>query len=215
MSKLIDRTGKKYGKLTVIRRVENAPGGVTRWECLCECGNLTIVRANNLNSGAVKSCGCLLKTAPQSRATHNMSNTRLYREWASIKARCYYKSQAGYKSYGARGIKMCDEWLNSFEAFADWSLSNGYSDDMTIERIDNDKDYMPNNCKWISLSEQANNRRSNIKITHNGETHNLSEWCKIYGIDYKLAHNRIYKLGWSFERVISEPVHVEKRNRKE
>jgi len=211
MSAFIDKTGKKYGKLTVIRRAENAPGGIARWECLCECGKTTIVRGGNLSCGAVKSCGCLTG----GKTTHNMSKTRLYREWASIKGRCYYKSQVGYKSYGARGIKMCDEWLNSFETFAEWALSNGYKDDLTIERIDNEKDYSPDNCKWISLGEQANNRRSNIAITYKGETRNLSEWCKIYGKDYRFVHNRMRKLGWDFERAILEPVHVEKRNRKD
>lgn len=211
MTVLIDITGNKYGKLTVVRRAENGPGGVARWECLCECGHTSIVSGRNLKSGAVKSCGCLTG----GRTTHNMSKTRLYREWAGIKARCYYKSQAGYKSYGARGIRMCDEWLNSFEAFAEWALSNGYRDDLTIERIDNGKDYTPDNCKWISLGDQANNRRSNIRITYNGETRNLSEWCKIYGRDYRFVHNRIRKSGWDFERAMFEPVHVEKRNRKE
>jgi hypothetical protein len=110
---------------------------------------------------------------------------------------------------------MCDEWLNSFETFAEWALSSGYRDDLTIERIDNDKDYSPDNCKWISLGEQANNRRSNITITYKGETRNLSEWCKLYGKDYRFVHNRMRKLGWGFERAILEPVHTEKRNRKE
>lgn len=211
MTAFIDRTGEKFGKLTVIRRVENAPGGITRWECLCECGNTTVVRSRNLISGSVKSCGCLTG----GKTTHNMSKTRLYQTWSAIKARCYYRGQPAYKSYGARGIKMCDEWRKSFEAFAEWAFSSGYRDDLTIERIDNDKGYTADNCKWISLGEQANNRRSNIKITHKGEIRNLSEWCKIYGIDYYLVYNRMYKLGWDFERAITEPVHAEKRNRKD
>ena len=215
MTALIDITGNRYGKLTVVCRAENAPKGISRWECKCDCGKVVIVRGNNLRSGAVKSCGCLIKDKNANRATHNMSQTRLYRTWAGIKARCYYTSQPAYKSYGARGIKMCDEWLHSFDAFAKWALSNGYQDDLTIERIDNDKGYNPDNCKWIGLGEQANNRHSNIKITYKGDTRNLSEWCKIYGKDYYLVHNRMYKLGWDFERAISEPVHAEKRNRKD
>lgn len=215
MTAFIDIKGNKYGKLTVIRRAENAPKGIARWECKCDCGNVVTVRGNNLKSGEVKSCGCLIGANNKERATHKMSKTRLYRTWAAIKARCYYKSQPAYKSYGARGIKMCDEWLNSFEAFAEWALSNGYKDDLTIERIDNDKGYAPDNCKWISLGEQANNRRSNIKITYQGETRNLFQWCRKFGKDYYSVHNRMYKLGWDFERAIFEPVHVEKRNRKE
>ena len=215
MSSLIDITGNKYGMLTVTRRVENAPKGVARWECKCECGNTVIVRGGNLKNGAVKSCGCLIDIKNKKRSTHNMAGTRLYQIWQNIKSRCYNEKNQMYKAYGARGIKMCDEWYSSFDTFAKWSLSNGYQDDLTIERIDNDKGYTPENCTWISIEEQANNRRSNIKITHNGETHNLCQWCKIYGKDYRLVYNRIHKNGWSFERAMFEPVHAEKRNRKE
>ena len=215
MSALIDLTGNKYGLLTVISRSENAPNGVAVWKCKCECGNITFVRGNNLKSGGVKSCGCLRKIVNKRRTTHNMSKTRLYREWTSIKARCCYNSQKGYKSYGKRGIKVCDEWVDSFETFASWATSTGYQDDLTIERIDNNKGYNPDNCKWIPLSEQSKNRRSNILVEYNGEIHNLSEWCKAFGVDYRLVHNRIYKNGWSFERAMFEPIHVEKRNRKE
>lgn len=110
---------------------------------------------------------------------------------------------------------MCAEWRDSFESFAEWALSNGYQDDLTIERINNDLDYRPNNCKWIGIGDQANNRRSNIKITYKNETHNLSEWCKIYGVNYDLVYNRIHNKHWDFERAMFEPVHAEKRNRKE
>ena len=215
MSKLIDLTGNKYGKLTVISRQPNAPHGVTVWKCKCDCGNTTNVRGNNLKSGAVKSCGCLLKEAPKSNATHNMSKTRLYKEWASMKARCSYSSQPGYKSYGARGIKVCEEWEKSFLAFAEWALSHGYNDVLTLERIDIDKGYAPDNCTWITLGEQSNNRRTNVRITYCGETLNLSQWCKLFGKDYRRVHNRMKKSGWSFERAMFEPVHAEKRNRKE
>lgn len=215
MSALIDITGNKYGMLTVIRRVENAPKGVARWECRCDCGNVAIVRGRNLKNGSVKSCGCLIGVSNKSRSTHGMSRTRLYQVWINIKARCYHESHPAYKSYGARGVKMCNEWLNSFEAFAEWSLSNGYRDELTIERVDNNGDYEPENCKWIRLGEQAKNRRSNIMITYQSETHNLSEWCEKYKKDYRLVYNRIHKNKWDFERAMFEPVHVEKRNRRD
>lgn len=215
MSTLIDITGNKYGMLTVIRRVENAPKGVARWECRCDCGNIVIVRGGNLKNGAVKSCGCLKGIANKKRSKHNMTGTRLYQIWINIKSRCYRKKNPFYKDYGARGIKMCAEWRDSFESFAEWALSNGYQDDLTIERINNDLDYRPNNCKWIGIGDQANNRRSNIKITYKNETHNLSEWCKIYGVNYDLVYNRIHNKHWDFERAMFEPVHAEKRNRKE
>lgn len=215
MSALIDITGAKYGMLTVICRAENAPKGIARWKCRCDCGNIVIVRGGNLKNGSVKSCGCLKGISNKSRSIHGMSNTRLYQSWVNMKRRCYCDTHFAFKNYGARGIKVCDKWKNSFESFAEWSLSNGYSDDLTIERIDNDGDYEPTNCKWISLGEQADNRRSCWKITYRNETHNLSEWCKIFKKDYALVYNRIYKNKWNFERAMFEPVHIEKRNRKE
>lgn len=212
MSKLIDITGKRYNKLVVVKRVENAKGGVPMWECVCDCGNTTVVRGANLKSGAVKSCGCLLKTT-KSTLKHDMSNTLLYKKWAGMKSRCFTPSLPSYKNYGGRGISVCDEWKNSFEAFRDWALSNGYSDNLTIERIDPNGDYCPENCTWITLSEQARNRRSNYSFEYNGETRNLADWCRLLGIPYGVVHNRINKLKWSFERAISEPVHIEKRNK--
>lgn len=215
MSALIDITGNKYGKLTVLRRVENAPKGKARWECRCDCGNVVIVRGGDLKYGTVKSCGCLRSNTIARCTTHGMSKTRLYQTWANIKERCCNKRHPAYSLYGGRGIAVSEEWKNSFEAFASWALSNGYRDDLTIERIDYNKGYMPENCRWISMSEQANNRRSNVSITFNNETHNLSEWCKIYGKEYNLVYNRIHKNKWNFERAMFEPVHIEKRNRKE
>lgn len=210
MSKFIDITGNRYNHLTVIRRLDNASNGVAVWECLCDCGNITQVRGTNLKSGAVKSCGCLRKTTKPT-LRHNMSNTRLYRKWASIKSRC---KDPNNKDYGQRGIKMCEEWATSFEAFMEWAVSNGYSDDLTIERIDVNGDYCPENCTWIPWEKQQGNRRICRAIEHNGKTQNLAEWCRELGLSYSAIHNRIYKLGWSFERAISESVHIEKRNKK-
>lgn len=212
MSRLIDLTGKKFNRLTVVERAENAEGGIAVWKCKCDCGNTTFVRGGNLKSGAVKSCGCLRHEAQNK--THDMSKTRLYREWASIKSRCVYKSSKTFKSYGGRGITICDEWMNSFEVFRDWALSHGYADNLTIERVDNDGNYCPENCKWIPKKEQARNRRSCYSITYNGKTQNLVDWCNELNLDYKMIHNRIHKLSWNFERAISEPIHIEKRNRK-
>lgn len=215
MTAFIDITGKKYGRLTVIRRLENAPKGVVRWECKCDCGNVAIVRSGDLKNGAVKSCGCLRSDIGKRSTTHGMSKTRLYQTWVNIRGRCCRTNNPAYSLYGGRGIMICDDWKNSFEAFARWALANGYQDDLTIERIDYNKGYMPENCKWISMGEQANNRRSNVSITFNNETHNLSQWCKIYGKEYNLVYNRIHKNKWDFERAMFEPVHIEKRNRKE
>lgn len=213
MSKLIDITGKQFNDLTVVKRVENAKGGVAVWKCLCVCGNTTLVRGSNLKNGAVKSCGCRLKKNERAR-THNMSKTRIYREWASVKNRCYNSHSKSYKDYGGRGITVCEEWRKSFEAFRDWAFANGYSDNLTIERIDTNGNYTPKNCKWIPRNEQQGNRRMCYSFDYKGESHNLADWCKILNLPYGTIHNRVYKLNWSFEKAICEPVHIEKRNKK-
>lgn len=209
--KALDLHGKRFTRLVAIERVENAPNGQAVWKCQCDCGNITFVRRGNLMSGAVKSCGCLVHEPAHNR-THAMSKTRLYQEWAHIKSRCVYKGAKSQQYYGARGIKMCNEWANSFEKFRDWALQSGYRDDLTIERIDFNGNYCPENCTWIPQSEQSSNTRRCVIITYNGKTQNLNDWCKELNLDYKRINNRIKKLGWSFERAISEPVNVNKRN---
>lgn len=214
MSKLVDLTGRRYGYLTVVKRVENNSKGQSVWQCLCDCGNVKIVSGASLKTGKVKSCGCFrVNRRPTLR--HGMSHTRLYNIWVCIKKRCYKEKDPAYKNYGGRGIKMCDSWRNSFESFAEWAFNNGYADSLTIERIDVNADYCPDNCTWIPLNQQQNNRTSCLMYTYNGETKNLAEWCDSLKLPYMTIYNRIHKLKWTFERAISEPVHVEKRNRKD
>lgn len=214
MSRLIDITGKRFNHLVVVKRVEGVDIKSPTWECLCDCGNTTMVRGSNLKSGAVKSCGCLREMKNKSRTTHGMSNTRLYREWASIKRRCYTVSDKSYQDYGARGIRMCEEWKSSFESFMEWALNNGYDDSLTIERVNVDEGYSPDNCTWIPWEQQQGNRRNCYAFEYNGEIKNLAEWCRELNLPYSLIHNRITKLGWSFEKAIKEPVDIKKRNKK-
>lgn len=202
--KLIDLTGKKYNHLLVIERAENSHCGVSRWKCLCDCGNETIVRAANLKNGAVKSCGCL-RSKPWNKK-HGLSNTRLYRKWQSMKRRCYDISAPQYKHYGGRGICVCDEWKNNFEAFQDWSLLTMGDESLTLERIDVNGDYSPDNCTWVDKKSQANNRTSCVMITYQGKTQNLMQWCEELGKDYKLVHCRMFRSRWTFEDAISKPV---------
>lgn len=210
MSKLIDLTNQRFEKLTVLKRVENGIHGNARWECLCECGKTTIVDARNLRSGAVKSCGCLRQVSYN--VTHNSSGTSLYQMWRSMLYRCENPKHTAYKSYGQRGICVCEEW-HDFLVFKKWVEETKPSGKVTLDRIDNNKGYTPDNCKWSSPKEQAHNRRSNLLFEYQEKTHDLQQWSEILGFNYKTVHNRIYKLGWDFEKAISTPIDTKKRSR--
>ena len=203
MSRFIDLTGQKFNKLKVEKRLENAIGGVPIWLCKCDCGNYTKVRGSNLKNGSVKSCGCLKKISHNK--IHGMKNTRIYSIWSAMKRRCYNKNVASYNAYGGRGISVCDEWKDSFVNFYEWAINNGYSDELSIDRINNDGNYSPENCRWVTFEQQCNNRRNNILFEYNGEKHNLMQWCKILNLDYKFIHNRIYRMKWDFEKAITTP----------
>lgn len=202
-----DLTGKKYGKLTVISRAENK-GTQTRWLCECDCGKRKIVQAGSLVSGDTKSCGCLRGVIMGERLrTHGTGKeSRLYRIWTGIKTRCYNPNHNTYKIYGKRGIKMCEEWKNSFVSFRDWSIKNGYSDSLSLDRIDVNGDYEPSNCRWATKKQQANNTRSNVYISYKGETHTLAEWSDITGIKELTLASRKRK-GWSDEECIEVPLY--------
>lgn len=136
---------------------------------------------------------------PNGHLVHGLCNTPLYAVWQTVKQRCTNPRSRGYKWYGGKGIKVCEAWL-SVENFYEWAMKNGYREGLTIDRIDPFGDYEPSNCRWISMSEQQSNRSSNHKITHNGETHTLSEWSHLLGISRTTLSNRINSLGWSVER---------------
>lgn len=195
-----DITGKKYGRLTVVKRANNI-GKLTAWECICDCGNTTIVSGGHLKDGHTRSCGCLSKENIRKR-THGMTGERLYRIWQGMKNRCRNENTEHYDRYGGRGISVCEKWNNSFESFMEWAKSNGYEDGLSIDRIDNNKGYSPDNCRWATRVEQANNCDSNRILRHNGEEHTLAEWAKIRGINYHTLYSRVVALGWSAERAL-------------
>lgn len=202
MGKFKNLTGMKFGRLLVINRAENV-GYNTRWNCICDCGNKTITTSYNLTKGRSKSCGCLsLEKMNKTNTKHGYKHARLYRIWCGMKKRCYNTKYEYYNRYGGRGIAVCEEWKSSFINFKNWAIKNGYKDNLEIDRIDNNGNYEPNNCRWEDRINQVRNRSNTIKLKNNGEEKTLIEWCKKYNINYKLAHAR-YKKGWNFEKIFS------------
>lgn len=214
-AKLIDLTGQVYERLTVIKRVDDyiSPSGdrKVQWLCKCKCGKEVIVTGNNLKNGNIKSCGCYNRELlPKINSTHNASNTRLYHIWTCMKDRCYNPKNKKYKDYGGRGIIICDEWINDFEAFANWAYDNGYIENVsrgecTIDRIDVNGNYCQQNCRWVNQKVQTNNKRNNHYITYNGETHTVTEWNNILGYKKGVLSRRIFS-GWSIEDAFTKPV---------
>lgn len=217
MGKFIDLSGQKYGKLTVIKRLQNNTHKGSVWLCKCDCGNIVNVWGNCLRSGNTKSCGCLRKEQSHvngiNNIKHGMTDCRLYYIWSGMKSRCYYKQNKCYNIYGKRGIKICDEWLDKnmgFVNFFNWSLHNGYNDDLTIDRINSDGDYEPSNCRWVTRLEQSNNLKTNNKITYKHETKTISEWARYYNIKRDTLYYRL-KQGWSIEKALLTPTRIYNR----
>lgn len=203
-----DLTGKKFGRWTVLSRAPDivSPSGqhTTAWECLCDCGNKRIVRARSLINGDSQSCGCLHQEMRRViTKKHGETKTRLYHIWASMRQRCNNPNNHAYAGYGGRGIRVCEAW-NEYETFAKWARDNGYRDDLSIDRIDNDKGYSPDNCRWASPQVQSNNLRSNVMITFRGETKTRSQWAHELGIRPGFIRDRIDRYGWPVERALTE-----------
>lgn len=200
-----DLTGKTYGYLTVIKRdgLDNTKKNST-WLCECKCGKRTIVSRVSLTSGHTVSCGC--RQRESKNFTHKMSKTRLYYAWYNMRVRCNRDTGKNFKDYKGRGITVCDEWNKDFVAFMEWALANGYTDEMTIDRIDNSKGYSPDNCRWVTMGEQQTNKTTTIYITHNGEKKRLRAACTEMGFPYKTAYKRYKKLIEKGEEVTWEHI---------
>lgn len=216
MGKPIDLTGQRFGSLTAIEKVEPyiSPKGrkCERWLVRCDCGNEKMVMRGHLCSGATISCGCYHSNELAKRNTkHGYAYTKLYAIYRGIKVRCYNSNHGDYQLYGARGIIMCDEWKNDYSTFRDWAYANGYKEETlpngrskwTIDRIDSNGNYEPSNCRWTTIQEQQNNRRSSYQIEYNGKTQTIAEWAKEVGIPYNTLHDRILKHGWSIEKALT------------
>lgn len=202
--------GNKYGRLTVIERAVHQ-SKEAYWRCVCECGNETSVRGTHLRSGDVLSCGCLRKShLGEYSKIHGKTNTRLYKIWDAMRYRCRSETCSIYELYGGRGIRVCDEWESSFTDFEKWAFDNGYSDNLSIDRIDVNGNYEPSNCRWATDIEQMNNRRCNKYITYNGETKTLSEWNRTLGKSKKYLATRL-RCGYSMEEAMTLPYNKQRK----
>lgn len=220
MRKLIDLTGKKFGRLLVLQFSKKQKKDYY-WECKCDCGKLKIVNGRCLRSGNIKSCGCYKNELFCNMATtHKSSRTKLYNIYKYMLGRCYNKNNDRYKNYGGRGIKVCDEWKNDFMNFHDWAYENGYKEEIlpngrnkwTIDRIDVNGNYEPSNCRWITIQEQALNKTNTVKLSYKGETLSRKEWANKLGINDLTITWRL-KNGWDIEKVFSNKDYREKNNK--
>lgn len=207
MGKFIDLTGERFGRLIVVQKTDFRIGKAKKvvWECACDCGNVCYVPTDKLTSGHTSSCGCYAKEiAGDAHRKHGKQNSRIYNIWCKMKMRCNNPTDSAYKDYGGRGIKLCEEW-HDFVPFYKWAMENGYKENLTIDRIDNNQGYSPDNCRWATTKEQNRNKRNNRYITAQGQTHILEDWSALTGISKKTIHQRL-KRGWSEERSVLQGV---------
>lgn len=202
-----DLSGKKYGRLTVLRRSDKKDKHVC-FECICDCGNKVTVRATALKSGKTKSCGCIKKEKYKIggyNLKHGCRNHPAYGAYSKMRDRCYNSNVKSYRDYGERGITICDEWTGQegVKNFCEWADNTGYQKGLEIDRIDNDKGYSPDNCRWVDKFVQANNKRTNRRIDGFGTTKTIGEWSRILNIDYDMIYRRLKK-GKSMEEIADE-----------
>lgn len=200
-----DLTSQRFGKLLVVKKAY-CKNQKVYWQCICDCGNTTFVTTSNLRCNRIKSCGCLkVEQLIDRSSTHNKRYTKLYEVWKTIKQRCLNPKNKSYHNYGGRGIVVCKEWLNDYSSFYNWSMENGYKEGLTIDRINNNGNYEPSNCRWATRVVQCNNTRLNKYITINNETKSLADWCRHYNISYSLVRQRIYISNWDVIKAITTP----------
>lgn len=197
----INMIGQRYGRWTVLERAGRNKHKQVTWLCRCECGRERVVVGHDLRSGGSK--GCVSCGSRESATTHGGKGTRLYNIWCNLRQRCSNENHPRHKDYGGRGIAVCSEW-DAFEAFRDWAISHGCREDLQIDRINNDGNYEPSNCRWATLKQQARNSRHNVHITINGVTKLLCEWAEIAGINYGTLKRR-YQRGRSGVRLLAPP----------
>jgi hypothetical protein len=200
-------TGQKFGKLTVVEKAGNNKQGKQMWVCKCDCGKIKSKPAltYELKSGKVKSCGCLYFESNKERnKTHGLTHSRLYQVWQGVISRCYYIKNAAFKNYGGRGITVCEEWRNSFESFYEWAMSHGYSDELTLDRINVNGNYCPKNCRWVSMKEQQNNRRNNKIVSYKNKEYTIAQLAEKLNLSSETLRWRLNN-GWDKEDLSLPP----------
>lgn len=194
MGKKIEMVGYEFSGCVVIKEIGRDKDKKVTWLCICNCGNEFIATGKHIRTGDVKSCGCYKRSVMSGQGiknkTHGQSKTRLYSIWHGMKKRCALEGDTSYKNYGGKGISVCDDWKESFESFRDWSLLNGYTDKLTIDRIDSTGNYTPENCRWANWNEQARNRSNNSKVVYKGKLITQSEVAELAGISKELVYYR-------------------------
>lgn len=204
MATLENLAGRRFARLTVVQLAERQRSG-TYWLCRCDCGNEKPVKASHLKAARIVSCGCLRsETLSARRLKHGRSETSEYATWLQMRARCHRPTADVYKYYGGRGIRVCDRWRRSFEAFlAD--MGPRPTTRHRIERLDNDGHYEPGNCKWATQTEQGRNKRNNHKLTYQGLTLTVSQWSERTGLSRNAIESRVDRFGWTAERALTTP----------
>lgn len=197
--------GKRFGHLVVLNYAKPR-NKKTFWLCKCDCGNIKEIEGDSLTRGRIVSCGCSLKKCGEESHSykHGLTHKRIMRIWTNMKSRCYNPKDKAYKNYGARGIRICEEWLNDVAAFWKWSKEHGYADDLTIDRINVNGNYEPSNCRWVDRKTQCNNQRNNHYIDYKGEMLTISQIAEKIGIPRTVINNRLYS-GWDEQKAINTP----------
>ena len=215
MSKEVDLIGQRHGRLVCVEYLGLQKRGDGRnnkmWKCVCDCGNEKIVTTNSFKSSM--SCGCYKKDVIHDLRYKGDDSKRLYGIYRQMKLRCYDSSSKHYKNYGLRGIRICGEWLgdDGLDNFRKWAIESGYHKGLTIDRRDNNKDYSPDNCRWVDMKIQSNNKRNNVWLEMNGKTQTLTQWCEEYNVPYPRVRVRIRNMGWTLQEALTTPIYQERR----
>ena len=209
MSQAQDLVGMRFGRLTVKENVGRDDSGNTLWRCTCDCGGETVTRSYTLKSGKAQSCGCLRREKiVASVKRHGDSRSRLYQIWRSMRGRCNRKTHKHYYLYGGNGIRVCDEWNNDYVPFMEWAHANGYSDELTLDRIDPNGNYEPSNCRWITMHDQARNKSTNVIVSYHGKTGCLTDMCRELNVNKVTVRSRMRAHGLTFEEAIDGYEHT-------